>query len=176
MKRSEHCGKCGALKIILKGGVLRCEGCHLRRDREYYHGSAHRREMERRSYVFRRYGVRLEQLDSLLREQNDSCAICHKHCCSCVRAKKTRHEAIYLHHLCIDHDHGTQRVRGLLCNACNIAIGLFEENETRFANAVLYLRRHALLEQKQQLAALANRLQCGFQTSCETVTGFGRAL
>jgi hypothetical protein len=49
---------------------------------------------------------------------------------------------MFLHYLCIDHDHRNGRIRGLLCNACNTAIGLFEEDVTRFAEAVRYLRRH----------------------------------
>jgi hypothetical protein len=176
MKRSEYCGKCGSLKTTLKNGASRCVPCHQRHAREYYRTSEYRRARQRQHYVFRRYGIHMEQLERLLDEQNGCCAICKQYWRSCVPAKHTPYEAIFLHHLCIDHDHLTQRVRGLLCNSCNAAIGFFEEDETRLANAVLYLRRHALLAQKRQLVALSNRLQRGFQTSCDTVTGFGSAL
>jgi hypothetical protein len=47
-----------------------------------------------------------------------------------------------LHHLCIDHDHRTQRVRGLLCNACNALIGFSEEDGMRFVDAMFYLQMH----------------------------------
>lgn len=69
------------------------------------------------------------------------CAICSKHWRECVPAKKVRHEESFLQYLCVDHDHERNHVRGLLCNACNTAIGLLEEDEGRFSLAVDYLRR-----------------------------------
>jgi Recombination endonuclease VII len=45
--------------------------------------------------------------------------------------------------LCIDHDHQRKTIRGLLCNACNTAIGLFEEDLDRFEAAAIYLRSSA---------------------------------
>jgi hypothetical protein len=59
-----------------------------------------------------------------------------------VPQKRVRYEAMFLHYLCIDHDHRTGKIRGLLCNACNAGIGFFEEDVARFAEAVRYLRRH----------------------------------
>ena len=149
MKRTANCGKCGSLKIILKNGASRCVPCHQRHSREYYRNSEYRRSLQRRRYVLRRYGVRMEELEQLLHEQDGCCAICKKHWRSCVPAKHTPYEIVFLHHLCIDHDHGSGRVRGLLCNACNAAIGFLEEDEARFANAVAYLRRNAQLSQDQ---------------------------
>jgi hypothetical protein len=141
-ERVPNCGKCGALKITLKSGALRCQPCARVRNLAYYHRSAHRREMERRSYVLRRYGVRLEQLDAVLSEQHGRCAICEKDWRSCVPAKRTQYETGFLHHLCIDHDHTRKRARGLLCNSCNTAVGLFEEDAVRFVNAMLYLQKY----------------------------------
>ena len=39
----------------------------------------------------------------------------------------------------IDHDHKTGNVRGLLCNACNKAIGLFNEDPNLLEKARNYL-------------------------------------
>lgn len=41
---------------------------------------------------------------------------------------------------CIDHDHSTDFVRGLLCNNCNSAIGLLKEDMNIINNAIKYLR------------------------------------
>lgn len=42
--------------------------------------------------------------------------------------------------LSIDHDHETGKVRGLLCNNCNRAIGLLGDSVSTLLDAVEYLR------------------------------------
>ncbi|HKU66995.1 MAG TPA: endonuclease VII domain-containing protein [Candidatus Baltobacteraceae bacterium] len=141
-RRTASCSKCGAQKIILPSGASRCIPCHNRWGKEYYHASARRRENQRRTYVFRKYGLSIEGLEQLLRRQDERCAICRKPWQECVRAKPSRYEALFLHHLCVDHDHATGMVRGLLCNACNIAIGMLEEEPGRFHAAIAYLEQN----------------------------------
>lgn len=41
----------------------------------------------------------------------------------------------------IDHDHRDGHVRGLLCSACNVALGLFEDDEEVIKKAYFYLKR-----------------------------------
>jgi len=43
--------------------------------------------------------------------------------------------------LCYDHDHTTMKFRGVLCNRCNRAIGLLEDNEELVGKAYIYLKR-----------------------------------
>jgi len=43
----------------------------------------------------------------------------------------------------VDHDHTTGRVRGVLCSACNTALGLLKEDETRMAALISYIRKHS---------------------------------
>ena len=43
--------------------------------------------------------------------------------------------------LCIDHDHKTNRVRGLLCAHCNQGIGHFRDNIKTLESAIAYLER-----------------------------------
>ena len=142
-RRSPACGKCGATKIVLSSGATRCVACHNHWGNEYYRNSSKRREKQRRSYIKRTYGVSLEDLHRLLRAQEDRCAICGKAWQECVSAKRSSHEELFLHYLCVDHDHATGKVRGLLCNACNTAIGMFEEDPIRFESAAAYLLLHS---------------------------------
>ena len=79
----------------------------------------------------KRQGMTQEQYDSKLAEQNGLCAICRlPHGRSlCGRSKD----------LAIDHDHVTDQLRGLLCDDCNIGLGLYHDDPQRLMNAALYI-------------------------------------
>jgi hypothetical protein len=138
-QRLRDCGKCGTSKAILKSGASRCLVCHNRRGREYCHNSTTRRRKQRESYVMRKYGLSIELLQELLHEQAGRCAISLKRWQDCTRAKCTHDDTIFLQYLYVDHAHKTGKVRGLLCNACNTAIGLLEEDRARLLSALSYL-------------------------------------
>lgn len=76
-----------------------------------------------------RYGMSVEQYETLHEQQDGKCAICGKE-------QEDRR-------LAVDHDHKTGLNRGLLCIECNRAIGLFHDNPDACAAAAEYLRRYA---------------------------------
>lgn len=78
----------------------------------------------------KRYGLTPEQARSLYAKQGGLCAICHGPC------TKTR-----LGRLCVDHDHLTGQVRGLLCIDCNAALGKFKDDPSLLRRAAEYLER-----------------------------------
>jgi hypothetical protein len=43
----------------------------------------------------------------------------------------------------IDHCHTTGKIRGLLCDNCNKALGLFQDSPTLLNNAIQYLNKNA---------------------------------
>lgn len=43
---------------------------------------------------------------------------------------------------CVDHDHVTGKIRGLLCSKCNSAIGLLQDDPNVVDRAAIYLRGH----------------------------------
>ena len=43
--------------------------------------------------------------------------------------------------ICIDHDHNTGKVRGVLCNNCNTALGLVGDNVSTLTKLIQYLER-----------------------------------
>lgn len=72
----------------------------------------------------RRYGLNPAQVEAMLIAQHGRCAIC--------RAVPKRP--------CVDHDHKTGVVRGVLCHKCNIQLPAVEDAGFRAA-ALAYLRR-----------------------------------
>ena len=42
--------------------------------------------------------------------------------------------------LCVDHDHRTGKIRGLLCTHCNRGLGCFKDEVSNIENAVKYLK------------------------------------
>jgi hypothetical protein len=73
----------------------------------------------------REYGITLEQYNQLIKQQNGVCAIC---------GKSETGKA-----LSIDHDHNTGKIRGLLCQAHNRALGMFHDNLEELKSAIKYL-------------------------------------
>lgn len=79
------------------------------------------------SKLIARYGVSLDEYTVLFKKQGGCCAICGVHQLELTRA------------LAVDHDHITGKIRGLLCNICNVQLPLVEDRE-RLEKAQEYLR------------------------------------
>ena len=85
----------------------------------------------------------MERIEEIFTSQKESCAICGLHWRDCKPSKHSRYDMVFLQMLYVDHCHATGRVRGLLCNKCNSAIAMFDEDPERFDAAKEYLKRHA---------------------------------
>lgn len=84
------------------------------------------KEERRRANVKTRYGITQSDYETMLKNQNNSCAIC-----------KTTVPGY--DNFCIDHCHKTGRVRGLLCRRCNLAIGHLNDDPLLCIEASKYL-------------------------------------
>lgn len=86
----------------------------------------------RRHKLTQRYGLTLEKYARMLNRQHGVCAICG----NTERPLKGK-----VRPLAVDHDHASGANRGLLCKACNTALGHVERE--KWLNAALkYLRKH----------------------------------
>lgn len=75
----------------------------------------------------RTYGITPKEYNDICQSQNMVCAIC---------GSPSRRR------LCVDHNHNTGEIRGLLCDNCNRAIGLLKEDISILEKACSYLARY----------------------------------
>ncbi len=88
--------------------------------------------IRRKTDLYRKYNMSLRQYEKLFEKQGECCAICGTH----QSKLKTR--------LCVDHDHIINKVRGLLCVACNRGLGYFKDDCSILTKANQYLRKAIL--------------------------------
>lgn len=143
-RETRTCSKCGETKPAEAFGKRNggrwykswCRPCESAARLEYARRDP--RSPEERSLAYwrraikREYGITEADYDRMLAEQGGRCAICAATECGGGRAR-----------FCIDHDHETGAVRGLLCNRCNAAIGRMEDSADLLARAADYLRSRA---------------------------------
>lgn len=67
-----------------------------------------------------KYGINLEEYNTMLRKQDGVCMICKN------INNRTNYKTGKPERLVVDHDHETNQVRGLLCHRCNLAVGIYE--------------------------------------------------
>jgi hypothetical protein len=126
-----------------------CEAQQLRKEEKAAYDKVYRvenkekltlREQNRDKEKLRLYKLKTkfalskEDEEKMLLAQDHKCAICKKPEWVVVRGKVKR--------LAVDHDKKTGKVRGLLCNNCNRALGMLYENITTLKNMISYIIFH----------------------------------
>ena len=115
------CNRCGVAKPLSefyrhsgKSSLMpKCKSCHTKQ------ANGCRRK--------RVTGCSVEEYKTLYIEQSGCCKICGKHESKCAK------------NLAADHCHSTNKVRGLLCPTCNMALGLFKDSTNLLQLAIEYL-------------------------------------
>ena len=77
------------------------------------------------------YGITADQRDEMFAAQGGVCAVCG------TAEKRDRRGFV------VDHHHDSGKVRGILCNPCNLALGNARESPETLEAMAAYLRRHA---------------------------------
>jgi hypothetical protein len=161
MKRCQVCGELKSIEDFYRAAGMRdgyrndCKLCNLAAKKRRYEADpklaiarvkkwqqenadrlnayrrAHNARPERKralrdGYYRRNFGISAADVDSMLLAQNGVCAICG--------GAPTRAQGWH-----VDHDHETGRIRGVLCQRCNHAIGLLDEDPDRLRAAADYL-------------------------------------
>lgn len=128
------CPKCGILKEVLSFYVRRdtgklktpCRECIAKYKKERNYKYPPNSTLQRAGSLKRKYSLSLEEWDEMLLNQGAQCAICG--------LEKW---------LCVDHCHVTNKVRGLLCSGCNMALGVFKDSFKMLHAAANYMEKHS---------------------------------
>lgn len=109
------------------GKQARCITCSVETTREWRRDNKERSAAQsNRNNKRGRYGLTVEEYSKILDSQNGLCAICEN-----INSSGRS--------LSVDHSHTTGKIRALLCNNCNVALGLFKEDTGRMVKAIQYL-------------------------------------
>ena len=125
------CPKCGEEKPTDDFYLHRrvCKPCVRERQRRFRNSQPdynHTRNLQRR------YGLSVDEYQTLLTNQNFSCPICEVEISDTIEYKGKRPVAV-------DHNHETGDVRGILCSMCNLMLGHARENTSILYRAIVYL-------------------------------------
>ena len=108
---------------LLKRNHNRCKKCYAAYQREYRARNGERVRANERKCA---YGPDAD-LDALMARQGNRCGIC-------------RTDTPPGRGWCIDHDHETGKVRGVLCHFCNVGLGNFRDDPDRLTAAIDWLK------------------------------------
>jgi len=141
MKHLDHFGN--DLRNI-DGKKSRCKLCEREVRSDYY--KKHKIKIDKQVNEYRKanpsktkstllkhwYGITIEEYNELLDKQQGKCAICKTDKPARFgRISKSFH---------VDHDHKTDKIRGLLCSKCNQGLGYFNDDPDLLERAIKYLR------------------------------------
>jgi hypothetical protein len=112
------------------GKQPRCKDCCAGETKEWY---SKNKDKSKDWSLRNNYGITLADFDRMLADQNNSCKICE--------TSFDKPELGIGDRPCVDHDHKTGKIRGILCNACNRGIGYLKDSVRIIENAKDYLCR-----------------------------------
>jgi hypothetical protein len=110
-------------------GTLTCKPCYNKKSIAWTKANPDKVKVSRRKFKLKeKYGISVEEYDKMYAEQNGVCYICHK--------EHLRRP------LNVDHCHKTGKVRKLLCDKCNMALGLLDDSIELLDRLQKYLKEH----------------------------------
>lgn len=87
------------------------------------------------------YGITLNEFELRLEQQNNQCEICG---CQFIQDSKGLLKAS------VDHNHKTGKIRGIICNTCNLTLGRVKEDVSILYKMIQYLEKYESSETLRQ--------------------------
>lgn len=117
------CRNCGEKYLIQNSNQLNCTVC------------INKYGKDRLQWLWKRYSATAIYVEDLLKKQRGSCAICDK---DIKLAMNTEAEL----QACVDHDHVTNKIRGILCRQCNRSLGQLGDSIESIERVLTYLKEN----------------------------------
>lgn len=115
-----------------------CRFCIRIKDRNWRKN--HRQQYllsSQRTHLKRKYGITPEEKDALFITQGRKCAACGS-----LVAGYTGNSLTPDSRWTLDHNHKTNKIRGVLCHSCNLIIGKAHESVSQLRGCAEYLERN----------------------------------
>lgn len=118
-----------------------CKKCNGKEGRDYKRNNPDARKRyssyRRKMTIRQKYGLTEERYFEILHDQGGGCAICRT-----AEGRKLKKLSKTKFNFAVDHDHDSGKTRGLLCDTCNRALGMFGDSPENLRSAIVYLEKH----------------------------------
>lgn len=128
LKDFSNFGKHAGCRDGFRPECKECTSAYHKVNRPKYAGG-----VSRKYSLKKNFGITPEQYDQMLISQGGRCKICGG-----SESASGRWDSNFL---CVDHDHVTGEIRGLLCHPCNTGLGFFKDDTGRLEAAINYLKQ-----------------------------------
>ena len=120
------CKTCGnTLRYTSSRNCVECQ----KKNRHWYEDKSNQTD-KKFHQIKHNYGIDKDEWYWMLKEQNYQCKICKKE----MNIEKNSSD------ICVDHDHKTGKVGGLLCSNCNKGLGNFKDDVVALQSAIIYIK------------------------------------
>lgn len=136
MATKRICTKCGVEKPLFGFSKQRgkhrsiCKDCNSK-----YAMSKPIRDRRRATMMKNRYNFTIDEYNEMWEKQQGLCVVCNQ-------PETTKHQTGVTRNLGVDHDHLTGKVRGLLCQQCNKALGDVDDSIEKLEALIEYLKKY----------------------------------
>lgn len=134
--KEKACLKCGNIKFLKDFPFIdkekgyrhsNCRKCQNKIRTISRNAQPEKEFLRKRKYdLKKKYDLTPEDYSQMFENQQGKCQICN----------------LSFNKLSVDHNHLTSKVRGLLCNKCNVILGLAKDNVEILQAGVLYLEKY----------------------------------
>ena len=122
-----------------------CKDCQKNHAHDHYAKIAPTEKVKRRiSYhankrayhhwsLKKKFQMSVDEYERMFKDQGGKCAIC---------GSEKPYPNLRIKNFAVDHDHKTEKIRGLLCHNCNVGLGNFRDDPSLLQSAIDYLGKY----------------------------------